>query len=91
MYFDTYNQLAENTFFTKIYNPFLVGQSFVDECFWWNALDIARTSFKGIENLKFQLFLNSLHAPLASLKLNKLFVMDWNCVYRGFSLVFQSK
>ena len=28
--------------------------------FWWNALDIARTSFKAIQNFKFQLFKNSL-------------------------------
>ena len=29
--------------------------------FWWNVLDIARTSFKGIQNFKFQRFQNSLH------------------------------
>ena len=34
----------------------LVGQSFLDELCGWNVLDIARTSFKAIQNFKFQTF-----------------------------------
>ena len=64
-----YNQTENTWFFAKyddsalfggIYNLFFV---FLDEIFffWWTVLDIARTSFKGIQNFKFQLFQNSLH------------------------------
>ena len=68
MYFHTYNQ-TENTRFSQkmmtqhflvayIINLFSWAKFF---SFWWNALDIARISFKSIQNFKFKIFQNSLH------------------------------
>ena len=68
MYSHTYNQTENTNVSQKTMSQHLlveyiihslIGQSFWDEFFWWNVLDIARTSFKGIQNFKFQLFQNS--------------------------------
>ena len=45
--------------------------------FWWNILDIVRTSCKGIQNFKFQHFQNSLH-PNLQCTLRQSIIYDGN-------------
>ena len=54
--------------FGGIYNQFFGWAKFFDE-FFWDVLDIARTSFEDIQNFKFQHFQNSLHPNEHYLKL----------------------